>query len=123
MPFGDGTGPAGMGPMTGRAMGYCAGYPRPGYASPGFGYGGGGRGFGGRGHGWRHWYYATGMPGWMRAGWSGYGTNAPYLSSPPAGWSKDQETEMLKNQADDLRNALGEIEKRLADLESSGEKK
>jgi hypothetical protein len=25
MPLGDGTGPAGMGSMTGRAAGYCAG--------------------------------------------------------------------------------------------------
>ena len=25
MPFGDGTGPAGAGPMTGRAAGFCAG--------------------------------------------------------------------------------------------------
>jgi len=31
VPGGDGTGPAGMGPMTGRAAGYCAGYPAPGY--------------------------------------------------------------------------------------------
>jgi len=34
MPFGDGTGPAGMGPMTGRAAGFCAGYPVPGYMNP-----------------------------------------------------------------------------------------
>jgi hypothetical protein len=34
MPFGDGTGPAGMGPMTGRAAGFCAGYPMPGYMNP-----------------------------------------------------------------------------------------
>ena len=68
MPRGDGTGPAGLGPMTGRAAGYCAGYNVPGYMNPmpggGFGYGwgrgrgrgrgrGGGRGFGwGRGWGW-----------------------------------------------------------------------
>jgi len=40
MPLGDGTGPGGMGPMTGRAAGYCAGYPVPGYMNhvPGFGY-------------------------------------------------------------------------------------
>ena len=31
MPLGDGTGPGGMGPMTGRAAGYCAGYPVPGF--------------------------------------------------------------------------------------------
>lgn len=34
MPRGDGTGPAGMGPMTGRAAGYCAGYGVPGYVNP-----------------------------------------------------------------------------------------
>jgi hypothetical protein len=34
MPFGDGTGPAGMGPVTGRAAGFCAGYPMPGYMNP-----------------------------------------------------------------------------------------
>jgi len=34
MPRGDGTGPAGMGPMTGRAAGYCAGFPVPGYMNP-----------------------------------------------------------------------------------------
>jgi len=34
MPLGDGTGPAGMGPMTGRAAGFCAGYPVPGYMNP-----------------------------------------------------------------------------------------
>jgi len=34
MPFGDGTGPMGMGPMTGRGFGYCAGYPAPGFANP-----------------------------------------------------------------------------------------
>jgi len=34
MPRGDGTGPAGFGPMTGRAAGFCAGYPVPGYMNP-----------------------------------------------------------------------------------------
>jgi hypothetical protein len=34
MPRGDGTGPAGMGPMTGRAAGYCAGYNVPGFMNP-----------------------------------------------------------------------------------------
>jgi len=34
MPLGDGTGPAGMGPMTGRAAGYCAGYSVPGFMNP-----------------------------------------------------------------------------------------
>jgi len=49
MPRGDGTGPAGMGPMTGRGAGYCAGYPVPGFMNPvgGRGYWGWGRGRGG----------------------------------------------------------------------------
>lgn len=39
MPGGDGTGPAGMGSMTGRAAGYCAGYAVPGYMNPAAGRG------------------------------------------------------------------------------------
>ncbi|MBU1006259.1 MAG: DUF5320 domain-containing protein [Candidatus Omnitrophica bacterium] len=70
MPGGDGRGPMGMGPMTGRAAGYCAGYSMPGYMSPaagrGFGFGRGmgrgrgrGRGFGlGRSYGYNMPYYA-----------------------------------------------------------------
>jgi len=34
MPRGDRTGPTGMGPMTGRAAGFCAGYPAPGFMNP-----------------------------------------------------------------------------------------
>ena len=34
MPRGHGTGPMGMGPMTGRAAGYCASYPVPGFMNP-----------------------------------------------------------------------------------------
>ena len=34
MPVGNGTGPLGLGPMTGRAAGYCAGYPVPGFMNP-----------------------------------------------------------------------------------------
>lgn len=33
MPFGDGTGPLGLGPMTGRAAGFCAGFGRPGFVT------------------------------------------------------------------------------------------
>ncbi|MEM3227254.1 MAG: DUF5320 domain-containing protein, partial [Thermoplasmata archaeon] len=31
MPYGDGTGPWGYGPRSGRRAGFCAGYPVPGY--------------------------------------------------------------------------------------------
>ena len=65
MPGGDRTGPRGLGPRTGRAMGYCSGYNMPGYTNPVYGRGfgrGWGRGFGrgfwgrGRGLGWRGFY-------------------------------------------------------------------
>lgn len=78
MPGGDGTGPMGRGPMSGRAAGTCAGSGMPGSANPapgrGFGMGfGRGRGAGGRGpvgggRGWRNMFFATGLPGWMRFG-------------------------------------------------------
>ena len=34
MPFGNGTGPRGLGPMTGRGAGYCTGLGQPGFANP-----------------------------------------------------------------------------------------
>jgi len=95
MPGGDGTGPMGLGPMTGRAAGYCAGYPVPGYMNPipGRGYWGWGRGLGrgwGRGFG-RGWGRGFGR-GWHARAWAGYyppawGRPAPWF--PPAyayGW-------------------------------------
>jgi len=68
MPWGDRTGPLGLGPRTGRGLGLCSGYTVPGYLNFGIGYkyppaygypyvrgapfflGGRGRGFG---RGWR----------------------------------------------------------------------
>jgi len=128
VPRGDGTGPLGMGPMTGRAAGFCAGYPVPGYMNPipgrGFGMGfGRGRGFWGRsgGRGWRNWFYATGLPGWPRAamGWPawGMGGRPPYTptATPP---SREQQLEALKSQAEYVESALSELRKRIEELES-----
>jgi len=47
MPAGDGTGPRGQGPMTGRGAGFCAGYSVPGYMNPVAGRGIGVRSFAG----------------------------------------------------------------------------
>jgi hypothetical protein len=130
MPYGDGTGPMGMGPMTGRAAGYCAGYGMPGYANPVPGrgsWGRGGRGFWGRGggRGWRHWYYATGLPGWVRGsyGWPAQiapGGPQPY-GMPYPGPDKEQELQMLKDQADFFTESLENIRKRIEELESKSE--
>ena len=48
MPRGDKRGPNGMGPMTGRGLGYCAGYDAPGFMpdAPPRGEPGYGRGYG-----------------------------------------------------------------------------
>ena len=125
MPGGDGTGPGGIGPMTGRAAGYCAGYSAPGYMNPL-----GGRGFGawGRGGGWgrRNWFYATGLTGWQRAGygypaWGGVPpAAAPAVPFWPAATS-EQEIDMLKRQAEYLEDALATTRKRLEELEAKGQ--
>ncbi|MFP4354547.1 MAG: DUF5320 domain-containing protein [Phycisphaerae bacterium] len=55
MPYGDQTGPNQEGPMTGRRLGYCAGYDTPGCYSdaPPRGFGRGRRGGGRRRRRWR----------------------------------------------------------------------
>lgn len=120
MPFGDGTGPAGTGSMTGRGLGYCAGFGAPGYMNPGFGRGWWG---GGGGRGWRRGYWATGLPGWARGGgWpmvAGYPVPlgqgvAPYGQ----GVGAEQERQMLQAQARDMQQALEQINKRLSELEA-----
>ncbi|MBN1554099.1 MAG: DUF5320 domain-containing protein [Phycisphaerae bacterium] len=132
MPGGDGTGPAGMGPMTGRAAGYCAGYGVPGYMNPiggrGFGAFGGGRGLGrGGGRGWRNRYYATGLTGWQRAGW-GYPAYGPAIPTPYAApfapaVSKEQQLDALKGQAEYFEDALEGIKKQIEDLQAAVEAK
>ena len=132
MPRGDRTGPAGMGPMTGRGAGYCAGFQAPGFANPvagrgiGYGFGRGGQG-GGRGR--RNMFYATGVPGWQRfaAGYPAYGGAAPYGGVAPYGGpsgsapTKEQELDVLKGQAEYFEGALDEIKKRITDLEAKSE--
>lgn len=112
MPGKDGTGPLGMGPMSGRAAGYCAGFGVPGYANMGRGRGwraGFGRGGGawGGGRGWRHQLYATGLPGWARG-------TVPY----PAPAVPEQELAALKQQAEHLGGMLEQIRARIQELEA-----
>ncbi|HUX08854.1 MAG TPA: DUF5320 domain-containing protein [Acidobacteriota bacterium] len=120
MPGGDRTGPMGMGPRTGRAAGYCAGYDAPGYANPiggrwgGRGFYGGGRG-GGRG--WRNRFYATGLPGWARQGWQHAGWAPPYYSPTPPEYTVENELNTLKAQAEYYGEALDDINRRMVELE------
>lgn len=112
MPGGNGTGPAGMGPMTGRGAGFCAGYGVPGYANPtpgGFGYGRGG-GFGrggGRGFGM----------GFRGGRWAGpaYAPAYPVATAAPV---PQNEMDALKVQADYLAKTLDGVQKRILELET-----
>ena len=123
MPGGDGTGPAGMGPMTGRAAGYCAGYSVPGSVNfmPGGGFWSWGRG-GGRG--WRNRFYATGPAGWRAAtGRAAFGVGGAYAAPfvwpfAPAATSTEQELDLLWRQTEYLTNTLEGIKNRIEEFET-----
>ena len=111
MPFGDRTGPRGLGPMTGRGLGQCADAWRSGWSG---GSPGGAGAFGwGRGRGWRHWYHATGLPGWARADRGGF--REPRSSS----WTSREELDYLKDYTQGLEEALNATRARMADLEKT----
>jgi len=108
MPWGDRTGPWGRGPMTGRAAGYCAGFPVPGFMNPlpgrfgwdrGFGRGfgfGRGRGFG-RGFGWRRFYLDEPV-------------------SEPTTLTKEEQKKILEAELKEIETEKEEIEKRLKEI-------
>lgn len=108
MPFGNRTGPLGQGPMTGRGLGYCAGYNRSGYAYPGLG-----RGWFGRGRGW-------GRAGYGYPAWDDWGY---YPSAyPPAQPTAKEEMQILKEEAEILRKELADIESIIQDLKTQKKK-
>ncbi len=93
MPFGDGTGPAGQGPMTGRGLGRCAGNDAPGYGNRFFG-----RGFG------RGWGRGLGFG-------RGYGYNqAPVSEASEKSWL-DNVISMLKNQLENYEKRRNDLDK------------
>jgi len=119
MPLGDRTGPAGLGPMTGRAAGYCAGYSVPGYMNPvpGRGFFGRGRGGGfgrGGGRGWGRGYFAGGFPG------SGYYGAPVYPYAPEL--KPEEEANLLKEDAKVLKQQLKELQGYIDTLEKAKSK-
>jgi hypothetical protein len=74
------------------------------------------------GRGWRHWYYATCLPGWMRArlgypafgGWAGPGYYGP---------ATKEELAILKEQAEILKEQLEYVQNRIRTLEKTEEQK
>ncbi len=102
MPGFDGTGPRGMGPMTGGGRGFCSprgiGAALRGYGIPpvtGYGYP----------------YY-----GGMEAPYPSYGVPAGAVPSAPQ-MTREQELEFLKNQANAIKSQLEQIEARTRELE------
>ena len=111
MPRGDGTGPNGQGPLTGRGRGYCAGYNSPGFAN--------GVPAGGRGMAWRR----------------GRGRGFRLVSQPqlvpvqqvqpqPVSVQQVDERQLLEQDKEDikeevkaLKEELDQIEKRLKEIE------
>jgi len=133
MPGGDRTGPMGIGPMSGRRAGFCAGYAIPGYLNSdsefggmpvgrrGIGYGRGfGRGYG-RGQGFGRGFGQRGIA-------ASYGYGAAYGNS----YYKDRvvsaqdEAKVLKEQVKMMQEEVNAISQRIKYLESepeSGENK
>jgi hypothetical protein len=105
MARGDRTGPEGMGPMTGRSMGYCAGYGMPGYANAAPAMGRGmARRFGyGRGGGFRRRF------------------NHPDYMPEDIAPTREEELRGLKTQANRLKRTLDDVQKRIEQLEKENE--
>lgn len=106
MPGGDKRGPMGQGPMTGRAMGYCAGNEVPGSMEdrPGLGMA---RGFRGGRRG--------GMGRGMARG-RGFRNAAPSHGEELAP-TREEERTYLNRQAERLKRTLNEVEQRIKDLD------
>ena len=119
MPWGDRTGPMGFGSMTGRGMGFCAGFDRPGYANPGSGFGRGmgfGRGFGrGGGFGRRFWASRPTPVAPARTVPVSYG---PATAPVQYEYTKEDEIADLKADRDAIERELKAISERLKELET-----
>ena len=112
MPGGDGRGPAGVGPRSGRGLGYCNGYDSPGFTKPGPGMGRGFRRGYGPGRGMRRGRFA----GQARGGYApNYGPNF----NPQTEYTKENEIDDLKNYAKNMKRELEDVMERIEALENN----
>lgn len=98
MPGLNGTGPRGLGPLTGRGMGVCG----TNGATNAYGYGRGlgyGRGFG------------------CGRGFRGYGYNNNFTQNSQIPMNAENEKSLLQNQEEFLKSQLASIQKRLDEIE------
>lgn len=110
MPRGDRTGPLGRGQMSGRALGFCAGYGDAGYVTGDYGACGFGRGrnMGGRGLAFRNGAVAPGCRPFAR--------NSGIMSAPTV-----NEVDRLKAQIDGLEKSLHAVKQRLQEVEGAAD--
>jgi hypothetical protein len=117
MPRGDRTGPLGEGPMTGRQLGYGAGFDSPGYTK-----GAGerlGRGFRGRGAGFGRGYGR----GFFRQGFDpGYFWRGQEPAQP-ADIHGETDIDTLKSEIRDLKDRLSTIMKHMESFTSVKDEK
>jgi len=115
MPGFDGTGPQGGGPMTGGGRGFCG----PGSRGVRYGYGGsrmnrrGFRGYPAQGRG-------RGGAGFGRGRWGQFA--APYMMpvQPDYGYAtREDELKALRDEAEDLKLILSDVESRINSLETN----
>ena len=99
MPRGDRTGPRGQGPRTGRGLGYCAGYDGPGFV--------GGRpcGLGRR--------FGRGP----RRGFRPEPRRPVRYREPYREPSREEETDILREEKEALKREMEDVRKRLRELE------
>lgn len=110
MPRGDGRGPAGYGPRSGRGLGYCASFDSPGFTKPGPGRGRGFRNNFGPGNGMRRGFNRGNMNAQRR-----YSPNY----NPQTEYSKNDEINELKNYAKDMKKELDAVINRIEELEEN----
>jgi len=120
MPRGDRTGPLGEGPMSGRQLGYGAGYNTPGYTKA--------RGAGLGRRFFNRFGFGLGYRGGFRNRGNIYPTDREYVQrfNNTAHYEKEFEEEQinsLKSEVQDLRDNLKQIMERLETISSNKDTK
>lgn len=107
----------GLGPMTGRAAGFCTGYSKAPLGNKRL-FGVGARY--GRGRGWRNRCHVAGFTGWTRAV-----NDYPFYAGRPYPYDEELSTKeelgILKNHSEVLKQQLNEVQDRINTLEKSQE--
>ena len=106
--------------MTGKGMGSCTGNPTPGTMTPPFGGGYGYRHGHGRGRGQGQGFGRRGGRRWSHHG-GAWGAATPDAGFVEPEVTREQEMEMLGQQAEYFKSALEQITKRLEELEQPAE--